>query len=231
MFLALNLLSLCPACDDALEVAAFNASSWWHEVDMLGQDRTWVAERAALGTAGHSWATKPGTEAAWLELDLGTRRNVTGECCPQATLTTVLSMVTWVPASLTPPKTAQSSYNTQEELELLGPCLYWCKLGCRQCQPPSFPHSPFCPCTATPLIRSYFWKEQVNIMLLHLVPVHAFCLAGAAASRGFVWQWLVTAARKMGTLSGWRLEEGGMRGSQLGPEVIYSSRQSMGSDT
>ncbi|XP_065713503.1 discoidin, CUB and LCCL domain-containing protein 1-like isoform X2 [Patagioenas fasciata] len=66
------------ACDDALEVAAFNASSWWHEVDMLGQDRTWVAERAALGTAGHSWATEPGTEAAWLELDLGTRRNVTG---------------------------------------------------------------------------------------------------------------------------------------------------------
>ncbi|KAK2518507.1 hypothetical protein Q9233_012311 [Columba guinea] len=66
------------ACDDALEVAAFNASSWWHEVDMLGQDRTWVAERAALGTTGHSWATEPGTEAAWLELDLGTRRNITG---------------------------------------------------------------------------------------------------------------------------------------------------------
>nr|XP_021153155.1 discoidin, CUB and LCCL domain-containing protein 1-like isoform X3 [Columba livia] len=66
------------ACDDALEVAAFNASSWWHEVDMLGQDRTWVAERAALGITGHSWATEPGTEAAWLELDLGTRRNITG---------------------------------------------------------------------------------------------------------------------------------------------------------
>ncbi|KAM6190834.1 discoidin, CUB and LCCL domain-containing protein 1-like isoform 1-T1 [Sarcoramphus papa] len=66
------------ACDDALEVAAFNASSWWHEVDALGQDRAWVAERAALGTAGHSWAAEPGAEAAWLELDLGTRRNVTG---------------------------------------------------------------------------------------------------------------------------------------------------------
>ncbi|KAM6295989.1 discoidin, CUB and LCCL domain-containing protein 1-like [Aegotheles albertisi] len=66
------------ACGDALEVAAFNASSWWHEVDALGQDRVWAAERATLGTAGHSWATKPGTEAAWLELDLGTRRNVTG---------------------------------------------------------------------------------------------------------------------------------------------------------
>ncbi|NXC78391.1 DCBD1 protein, partial [Anhinga anhinga] len=75
-------LSACrlpsPACGDVLEVAAFNASSWWHEVDVLGQDRAWVAERAALGTAGHSWAAEPGSEAAWLELDLGTRRNVTG---------------------------------------------------------------------------------------------------------------------------------------------------------
>ncbi|NXJ82947.1 DCBD1 protein, partial [Trogon melanurus] len=67
-----------PACGDALEVAAFNASSWWHEVDALGQDRAWAASRAALGTAGHSWAAEPGSEAAWLELDLGTRRNVTG---------------------------------------------------------------------------------------------------------------------------------------------------------
>ncbi|NXJ36234.1 DCBD1 protein, partial [Ciconia maguari] len=31
------------ACGDALEVAAFNASSWWHEVDALGQDRAWAA--------------------------------------------------------------------------------------------------------------------------------------------------------------------------------------------
>ncbi|NXE41607.1 DCBD1 protein, partial [Ptilorrhoa leucosticta] len=69
---------LSPACDDALEVVAFNASSWWHEVDALGQDRAWVAERAALSTTGHSWAAEPGAEAAWLELDLGTRRNVTG---------------------------------------------------------------------------------------------------------------------------------------------------------
>ncbi|NXP81655.1 DCBD1 protein, partial [Ramphastos sulfuratus] len=67
-----------PACGDVLEVAAFNASSWWHEVDVLGQDRAWVAEQAALGTAGHSWAAEPGSEAAWLELDLGTRRNITG---------------------------------------------------------------------------------------------------------------------------------------------------------
>ncbi|NWS78987.1 DCBD1 protein, partial [Crotophaga sulcirostris] len=69
---------LLPACSDALEVAAFNASSWWHEVDALGQDRAWVAERAALGTAGHSWAAEPSSEAAWLELDLGARRNITG---------------------------------------------------------------------------------------------------------------------------------------------------------
>ncbi|NXN61185.1 DCBD1 protein, partial [Rynchops niger] len=67
-----------PACSDVLEVAAFNASSWWLEVDTLGQDRAWVAERAALGTAGHSWSAEPGSNSAWLELDLGARRNVTG---------------------------------------------------------------------------------------------------------------------------------------------------------
>ncbi|XP_039942066.1 discoidin, CUB and LCCL domain-containing protein 1-like [Hirundo rustica] len=66
------------ACDDVLEVVAFNASSWWHEVDMLGQDRAWVAEQAALSITGHSWAAEPGAKTAWLELDLGTRRNVTG---------------------------------------------------------------------------------------------------------------------------------------------------------
>ncbi|NWR20209.1 DCBD1 protein, partial [Emberiza fucata] len=69
---------LSPACDDVLEVVTFNASSWWHEVDILGQDRAWVAERAALSTTGHSWAAEPSSKAAWLELDLGTRRNVTG---------------------------------------------------------------------------------------------------------------------------------------------------------
>ncbi|XP_046759624.1 discoidin, CUB and LCCL domain-containing protein 1-like isoform X2 [Gallus gallus] len=66
------------ACGDALEVAAFNASSWWQEVDALGQERSWAAERAALGTPSPSWAAEPGTDTAWLELDLGTRRNVTG---------------------------------------------------------------------------------------------------------------------------------------------------------
>lgn len=34
--------------------------------------------------------------------------------------------------------------------------------------------SSFCP--FTPLIYSHFWDEQVNIILLHLVPVSAFCL-------------------------------------------------------
>uniref|UniRef100_A0A8C6JQP6 Uncharacterized protein n=1 Tax=Melopsittacus undulatus TaxID=13146 RepID=A0A8C6JQP6_MELUD len=67
-----------PACADVLEVAAFNASSCWHEVDALGQDRAWGAQRAALSTPGHSWAAEPGSEAAWLELDLGARRNITG---------------------------------------------------------------------------------------------------------------------------------------------------------
>uniref|UniRef100_A0A8B9QDS9 Discoidin, CUB and LCCL domain containing 1 n=1 Tax=Apteryx owenii TaxID=8824 RepID=A0A8B9QDS9_APTOW len=67
-----------PPCGDALEAAAFNASSSWHEVDALGQRRAWTAERAALGAAGRSWAADPGSEAAWLEVDLGTRRNVTG---------------------------------------------------------------------------------------------------------------------------------------------------------
>ncbi|KAF2988179.1 hypothetical protein EK904_014838, partial [Melospiza melodia maxima] len=69
---------LSPACDDVLEVVTFNASSWWHEVDVLGQERAWVAERAALSTTDHSWAAEPGAKAAWLELDLGTRKNVTG---------------------------------------------------------------------------------------------------------------------------------------------------------
>ncbi|XP_072211555.1 discoidin, CUB and LCCL domain-containing protein 1-like isoform X2 [Excalfactoria chinensis] len=66
------------ACGDALEVAAFNASSWWQEVDTLGQERSWAAERAALGTPSPSWAAEPGTDTAWLELDLGARRNITG---------------------------------------------------------------------------------------------------------------------------------------------------------
>ncbi|NXW38100.1 DCBD1 protein, partial [Phaetusa simplex] len=67
-----------PACGDVLEVAAFNASSPPLEVDALGQDRAWVAERAAPPTTGHSWAAEPGSDSAWLELDLGARRNVTG---------------------------------------------------------------------------------------------------------------------------------------------------------
>ncbi|NWY05690.1 DCBD1 protein, partial [Nothoprocta ornata] len=63
---------------DVLDVAAFNASSSWLEADALGQHRAWGAERAALGAPGRSWAAEPGAAAAWLQLDLGTRRNVTG---------------------------------------------------------------------------------------------------------------------------------------------------------
>ncbi|NXA43070.1 DCBD1 protein, partial [Eudromia elegans] len=66
------------ACTDVLDVAAFSASSSWLEEDALGQRRAWGAAHAALGTPGPSWAPAPDDEAAWLQLDLGTRRNVTG---------------------------------------------------------------------------------------------------------------------------------------------------------
>lgn len=157
---------------------------------MLGQDRTWVAERAALGTTGHSWATEPGTEAAWLELDLGTRRNVTGECCPQATLNTVLPMVTWAPASRTPPpKTVQSSCNTQEEFELLGPWLYWCKLRHRQCQPPQLSPLPILSLSSPPpsaaisgrnklILCSCIWCQCTPFVRLELLKAGALCGSG-----------------------------------------------------
>ncbi|NXA54497.1 DCBD1 protein, partial [Nothocercus julius] len=66
------------ACGDVLDVAAFSASSSWLEVDALGQHRDWGPVRAALGAPGRSWAAEPPAEAAWLQLDLGARRNVTG---------------------------------------------------------------------------------------------------------------------------------------------------------
>ncbi|KAM8796055.1 discoidin, CUB and LCCL domain-containing protein 1-like [Eudromia elegans] len=66
------------ACTDVLDVAAFSASSSWLEEDALGQRRAWGAAHAALGTPGPSWAPALDDEAAWLQLDLGTRRNVTG---------------------------------------------------------------------------------------------------------------------------------------------------------
>lgn len=121
---------LSPACDDVLEVVAFNASSWWHEVNALGQDRAWGAERAALGTTGHSWAAEPGAEAAWLELDLGTRRNVTGESwpsegdnsclCPHATLTTVLPLISFTD----PHKTALGTPAARD----ITPRMHWSSL-------------------------------------------------------------------------------------------------------
>ncbi|NWI10936.1 DCBD1 protein, partial [Crypturellus soui] len=65
------------ACSDVLDVVAFTASSSWLEEDTLGQRRDWAAAQAALGTPGHSWAAAPGAETAWLQLDLGARRNIT----------------------------------------------------------------------------------------------------------------------------------------------------------
>lgn len=212
------LLSL--ACDDALEVVAFNASSWWHEVDALGQDRAWVAERAALSTTGHSWAAEPGSEAAWLELDLGTRRNVTGESwpsdgdnsclCPHATLTTVLPLCQphWSPQNC---PGQLHPHNSQDALEFIVPWFYWCKLGCRAHQPPWLLLSPFCP--FAPLICSHFWDEQVNIMLLHLVPASIFCPARACRKQGLC----APAAGDRGEENGdiVRLEAGGGRNAGL----------------
>lgn len=101
---------LSPACDGVLEVVTFNASSWWHEVGVLGQDRAWVAERAALSTTGHSWAAEPDAKAAWLELDLGIRRNVTGESWPSEGDNSCPCPLSSRCASFTDPhKTAQGS--------------------------------------------------------------------------------------------------------------------------
>lgn len=221
-----------PACGDTLEVAAFNASSWWHQVDSLGQERAWVAERAALGTAGHSWAAEPGSEAAWLELDLGARRNITGERRPSdwgqqlpwscAALTTVLAMVTWVPASLIPPPPKQNLPRAVA-IPPVTPRRHWSSLchgftGVNWDAASTNP--PGCPCPPTSAALSGM-NKLILCSCIWCQPV-AFVRPEPAQSGGFVRQRLVTTARKMGTLSGRRLEEGGMWGWQLGPEVISS---------
>ncbi|XP_074832690.1 discoidin, CUB and LCCL domain-containing protein 1-like isoform X2 [Carettochelys insculpta] len=66
------------ACDTALEVAGFNASSSWLEVNAIGQYKPWTAERAAFSLPGNSWAADPSSETEWLEIDLGGRKNITG---------------------------------------------------------------------------------------------------------------------------------------------------------
>ena len=100
---------------------------------------------------------------------------------PRAALTAVL------PASLTDPlpkkKTAQSSHtphhNTQEGLGSLCHGDTGANWDADSTNPlaPVFPSPP-------PSIRSRFRDEQVNIMLLHLVPAGAFCSAGACRKRG-----------------------------------------------
>ncbi|XP_050788471.1 discoidin, CUB and LCCL domain-containing protein 1-like isoform X2 [Gopherus flavomarginatus] len=66
------------ACDHALEIAVFNASSSWHEVNAMGQYTPWTAEQAAFSAHGSSWAADPSSGTEWLEIDLGGRKNITG---------------------------------------------------------------------------------------------------------------------------------------------------------
>ncbi|XP_032658737.1 discoidin, CUB and LCCL domain-containing protein 1-like isoform X2 [Chelonoidis abingdonii] len=66
------------ACDHALEIAGFNASSSWHEVNAMGQYTPWTAEQAAFSAYGSSWAADPSSGTEWLEIDLGGRKNITG---------------------------------------------------------------------------------------------------------------------------------------------------------
>ncbi|KAM3829646.1 discoidin, CUB and LCCL domain-containing protein 1-like [Vipera latastei] len=65
-------------CARALEVASFNASSCWHEQNMLGGHHAWAAEQAAFAADGSSWAADHSSANEWLEIDLGGKRNITG---------------------------------------------------------------------------------------------------------------------------------------------------------
>ncbi|XP_029143188.1 discoidin, CUB and LCCL domain-containing protein 1-like [Protobothrops mucrosquamatus] len=65
-------------CARALEVASFNASSCWHEQNMLGDHHAWAAVRAAFAADGSSWAADHSSANEWLEIDLGGKRNITG---------------------------------------------------------------------------------------------------------------------------------------------------------
>lgn len=196
-------------------MAAFNASSWWQEVDALGQERSWAAERAALGTPSPSWAAEPGTDTAWLELDLGTRRNVTGQhvsaggwgwwlspChpghCPGGTPT--------LPIEATAPPFPTSCPTCDSQESLGAPRAIPCS-GCTGANGDLDSSRPSSGLFPVPILflphRSHFWDEQVNIMLLHLVPASAFCSAEPAANGGFVQR---PAGRKWG-----HCETGGRR--------------------
>ncbi|XP_053124122.1 discoidin, CUB and LCCL domain-containing protein 1-like isoform X2 [Hemicordylus capensis] len=66
-------------CNSALQVASFNASSYWHEQNVLGESQAWGAEQAAFGANGGSWAADQSSVSEWLEIDLGGKRNITGQ--------------------------------------------------------------------------------------------------------------------------------------------------------
>ncbi|XP_063167979.1 discoidin, CUB and LCCL domain-containing protein 1-like [Candoia aspera] len=65
-------------CASALEIASFNASSYWQEQNVLGDHQAWAAERAAFATDGSSWAADHSSANEWLEIDLGGKSNITG---------------------------------------------------------------------------------------------------------------------------------------------------------
>lgn len=101
--------------------------------------------------------------------------------------------------------------------------------------PPSCLPSPFCPhCPrAAPPPSSAAVSGTNKLILCSCIWCQRapFVRPEPAESGGFVRRRLATAGRKMGTLSGRRLEEGGMRGWQPRPEVISSWGQSGGSGT
>ncbi|XP_077193886.1 discoidin, CUB and LCCL domain-containing protein 1-like [Paroedura picta] len=65
-------------CDGVLEASSFNASSYWHEQNAMGENQMWIAEHATFSSSGISWAADQSSTEEWLEIDLGGRRNVTG---------------------------------------------------------------------------------------------------------------------------------------------------------
>ncbi|XP_066495154.1 discoidin, CUB and LCCL domain-containing protein 1-like [Tiliqua scincoides] len=66
------------ACDGALEIANFNASSYWREQTVTGETKAWTAEKAAFSADGTSWVADQSSAGEWLEIDLGGRKNITG---------------------------------------------------------------------------------------------------------------------------------------------------------
>ncbi|KAH0631249.1 hypothetical protein JD844_005505 [Phrynosoma platyrhinos] len=66
------------ACAGTLEIAGFNASSYWQEQNVMGEEKAWTPDHAAFGVDGLSWAANLNSEDEWLEIDLGGRKNITG---------------------------------------------------------------------------------------------------------------------------------------------------------